>query len=310
MAFLREGAVKDLVTRGPKLEDVVTWAEDFVVDDDVVPSPSSISDYIRGHGLSHEEFVTLVNILLGEAEDPHSEDVLMKLLAELENREIKEAYQNKRNIMEESIKMPRLLKEDYHKECSDEVKMAKIQLKSIMDDAGTILQGLDQCEELDAWVQTKLALAEDYLTTVAKYMKFEEEEPAEELPLVPAVGEVPPEGPEMVAPMDMEVDVEEGPDETDLIAFSKPKEELEDELEDEELEDELEDEELEDEELEDEELEDELLGEGETMYPTVAYMRDLSEPESDIYDEDEYDEEEIEEYGMYEGIKMPRLRSL
>jgi len=122
--------------------------------------------------------------------------------------------------MKESIKMPRLLKEDHSKECSDEVSMAKIQLKSIMDDAGSILQGLDQCENLDAWIQSKLALAEDYLTTVAKYLKFEEEQPAEELPLVPATDEAPPALPDMSVPLDG------APEEADLAMFSQPVEEI------------------------------------------------------------------------------------
>lgn len=110
-----------------------------------------------------------------------------------EAKKIRDEYINKTNTMKESILMPRLLKEDHNKECSDEASMAKIQLKSIMDAAGEILQGLDNCEQLDAWVQSKISIAEDYITTVAKYMKYEEEEKPAELPLVPAGSEVPQE---------------------------------------------------------------------------------------------------------------------
>lgn len=93
--------------------------------------------------------------------------------------------------MKESIVMPRFksvyntLNEDHHKEASDETQMAKIQLKSIMADAAELLQKMDQAEQLDAWVQSKLAVAEDYISAIRKYMEFEEETPAEELPLIP-----------------------------------------------------------------------------------------------------------------------------
>ena len=94
--------------------------------------------------------------------------------------------------MKDSILMPkfvRKLNEDYHKEVSDESQMARIQLKSIMADAADILQGLDNVEQLDAWVQSKLTIAEDYLSTVKKYLQYEEEEAPQELPLIPEEGE-------------------------------------------------------------------------------------------------------------------------
>jgi hypothetical protein len=58
-----------------------------------------------------------------------------------------------------------------------------------MADAAAILQGLDNTEQLDAWVQSKLTLAEDYLSTVKKYMQYEEEQSPKELPLIPQEGE-------------------------------------------------------------------------------------------------------------------------
>lgn len=97
--------------------------------------------------------------------------------------------------MKDLIVMPRFrsvyktLNEDHHKEASDETSMAKIQLKSIMADAADLLQKMDQAEELDAWVQSKLSVAEDYISTIRKYMEFEEESQPEVLPLIPAGGE-------------------------------------------------------------------------------------------------------------------------
>jgi hypothetical protein len=129
-----------------------------------------------------------------------------------EARKIRDEYINKTNDMKESILMPRFLKEDHHKECSDEVSMAKIQLKSIMNDAAEILQGLDNCEQLDAWVQSKISVAEDYITTVAKYMKYEEEEKPEQLPLIPAGGETQEPEDDMLMPPMEPIDAM-GPDE-------------------------------------------------------------------------------------------------
>ena len=271
MAFLKEGAVKDLVTRGPKLEDMVAWAEDFVIHDDVVPTPS-IPDYARGHGLTVSQLETLANIHLGDAEDPHSEEVLMKLIGELEAFEINES--NKTKDMKESIKMPRLLKEDHHKECSDEVQMAKIQLKSIMADAGEILQGLEQCEQLDAWVQSKLAVADDHLSAIAKYMKYEEEAPEKELPLIPE-----PSPAEMVPEPPMGPDEE--PDMDDLGLFSQPEA-------------------------------DDLADEGPAEIEVEVFAQ--PETKADVPPvevEDELDVEDLEECGvgiMESEILMPRLR--
>ena len=111
----------------------------------------------------------------------------------------------------------RALLEDYHKESSDEIQMAKIQLKSIMADAADILQQLEGHEQLDSWIQSKLTMADDYLTTVKKYLQFEEEKPIKELPLVPSSSDI--EMPSMTA------DIEGEPEEEDLSIFSQGPEE-------------------------------------------------------------------------------------
>jgi hypothetical protein len=177
-----------------------------------------------------------------------------------EAKKIRDEYINKNTDMRESILMPRFnfLNEDHHKECSDEVAMAKIQLKSLINDAGEILQSLDKCEQLDAWVQSKLSIAEDYITTVRKYMQYEEEEVPEELPLIPSGGDsesddimmdpisaspaVGPDEDEFDMDMDMDMDdadnldfgedgeeAEGEPDEKDLELFSLDDDDLEEE---------------------------------------------------------------------------------
>ncbi|HPI81717.1 MAG TPA: hypothetical protein PK122_00590 [Candidatus Paceibacterota bacterium] len=199
MAFLREGAVKDLMTRGPNKDTLVQWASQNVLTSRENPG-ERIREYAHQFGLTVSELESLTNIFLGMEQSPSDSDVLLDLLSSIkearefgdirEDLHFDNEYINKTKNMKESILMPRLLKEDHHKECSDEASMVKIQLKSIIDEAGEILQGLDSCEQIDAWVQSKISIAEDYISTVAKYMKYEEEEAPAELPLVPAEDEL------------------------------------------------------------------------------------------------------------------------
>jgi len=251
MAFLKEGAVKDLMMRGPNKDELIQWASENVLMTTVNPD-QKIREYASQFGLSVSELETLAKIFMGMEQEPSEADVLSDLLSTIEEgRQMKDIaegfksqneYINKNTNMKQSILMSRLLKEDHHKECSDEASMAKIQLKSIIDGAGEILQGLDSCEELDAWVQSKISIAEDYITTVAKYMKYEEEEKPEELPLVPAAEELPAEelpaeelppaeDGMMMGPIDAMAPIEPiGPDEEpegDMMASDEEPEEME-----------------------------------------------------------------------------------
>ena len=260
MAFLREGSVKDLMTRGPNKDTLVQWASQNVLTSRENPG-ERIREYAHQFGLTVSELESLTNIFLGMEQNPSDSDVLLDLISSIkearefgdirEDLHFDNEYINKTKNMKESILMPRLLKEDHHKECSDEASMAKIQLKSIIDSAGEILQGLEGCDQLDAWVQSKISIAEDYITTVAKYMKYEEEEAPAELPLVPAEGELiggpkasdeplslpkdgmmmPPMGPDIdpegdLIQSEIEVDEEEPEeDEFDEFAEEEPEEE-------------------------------------------------------------------------------------
>ena len=80
--------------------------------------------------------------------------------------------------------------------------------------------------DLDSWIQSKLTMADDYLTTVKKYLTFEEEAPTKELPLVPQLsGE-----PEMMGEPEAEIEViaAEEPSADDLAALSQPEADLDD----------------------------------------------------------------------------------
>jgi hypothetical protein len=139
-------------------------------------------NYGRQFGLSPSELKELANIFSNATSEDSKKETLNKLINIIKEPE------NKLKEMRQSILMPSITKinEDHHKSCSDEVKMAKMQLKSIINDSEEIIRQLDNCEELDAWVQSKLALAEDYISTVQKYLKYEEEEVPAVLPLIPA----------------------------------------------------------------------------------------------------------------------------
>jgi hypothetical protein len=69
--------------------------------------------------------------------------------------------------------------EDAWKQCNEEVKMAKMQLKNIQANVEELLEKIETCEELDAWVQSYLTKADDYLDSVKKYVVFGQDEDEE-----------------------------------------------------------------------------------------------------------------------------------
>jgi len=63
--------------------------------------------------------------------------------------------------------------EDDHLQPDDESSMAKAQLRSIQSNASKMMDLLGDDDQLDAWVQSKLTKAEDYLDAVAGYTESE-----------------------------------------------------------------------------------------------------------------------------------------
>ncbi|NBR24462.1 MAG: hypothetical protein EBU08_11965 [Micrococcales bacterium] len=61
-----------------------------------------------------------------------------------------------------------VITEDDEKE---EIEMATTQLKSVIEKANEALVLLKQATELEAWVQSKITTADDYITTIRDYMK-------------------------------------------------------------------------------------------------------------------------------------------
>jgi hypothetical protein len=66
------------------------------------------------------------------------------------------------------------LNEDDWKQGDDESDMAQSQLKSIQSNASKLMSMIDNNEQLDAWVQSKLTKAQDYLQSVNNYLTGEE----------------------------------------------------------------------------------------------------------------------------------------
>jgi len=69
-----------------------------------------------------------------------------------------------------AITESKLLKEIHHDQ--GEGRMLKAQLLSIMENAEKLYHMIDEHDELEDWVQSKITVAEDYLTAVHGFMKY------------------------------------------------------------------------------------------------------------------------------------------
>jgi hypothetical protein len=74
------------------------------------------------------------------------------------------------------------LEEDDWKQPDDESDMAHSQLRAVKDLSDKLCNMIDDGEQLDAWVQSKLTKAEDYLNSVYRYLDGEEEEDMDDMP--------------------------------------------------------------------------------------------------------------------------------
>lgn len=64
--------------------------------------------------------------------------------------------------------------DDWKLDPNDEVSMITSQLKTILENATTLLQMAEQGDQYDAWVQAKITKAADYLESVRNYQVGEE----------------------------------------------------------------------------------------------------------------------------------------
>lgn len=95
-----------------------------------------------------------------------------------------EGLQNSENMNEDRLKKmiqdalmtKQPLKEDDWKQGEDESDMALSQISSIIELSNNLKTLISDGEQLDAWVQSKLTKAQDYLNSVYGYLKGEEEQ--------------------------------------------------------------------------------------------------------------------------------------
>jgi len=91
----------------------------------------------------------------------------------------------KKTMKEQPVKMyhdAEDLEEDDWKQPDDESDMAHSQLRSVKSLADKLCNMIDDGEQLDAWVQSKLTKAEDYLNSVYNYLAGEESEEMDDMP--------------------------------------------------------------------------------------------------------------------------------
>ena len=72
------------------------------------------------------------------------------------------------------LRSAKSLKEDNYKDPNDESDMAHAQLMTVIDSCEKLVSTIKPGMQLDAWVQSKLTLAAEYLQTVSDYMSSEE----------------------------------------------------------------------------------------------------------------------------------------
>jgi len=103
------------------------------------------------------------NQLLKEAEfDPKKSDLNKD--GELSDYEKKRGMAIAKNIEEH----------DWATDMNDEVSMARTQLKTIIENASKLMQMSKEGQQYDAWVQSKITKAADYLQSVYDYQSTEQ----------------------------------------------------------------------------------------------------------------------------------------
>lgn len=94
------------------------------------------------------------------------EDVEIPVEEPIESPELDSEVESKEDIMDMDSTM---IGDAYP---DNEVEMIKIQLKSIVSNAESLMNTLDHEQNLDAWIQSKITLAQDYLNSAHDYIVY------------------------------------------------------------------------------------------------------------------------------------------
>jgi len=133
---------------------------------DLGNEPIELVDFIITQG-------NTVSLPTPELEDKLS-DAMKKYVGEPSNDEYDQMAAMEPEHDESQIN--KYINEDDYLQSDDESSMAKSQLKSIQSNASKLINIIGDDEQLDAWIQSKLTKAEDYLDAAAGYLESEEGE--------------------------------------------------------------------------------------------------------------------------------------
>ena len=133
---------------------------------DLGNEPIELVDFIITQG-------NIVSMPTPELEDKLS-DAMKKYVGEPSNDEFDQMAAMEPEHDESQIN--KYINEDDYLQSDDEASMAKSQLKSIQSNASKLMNIIGDDEQLDAWIQSKLTKAEDYLDAAAGYLESEEGE--------------------------------------------------------------------------------------------------------------------------------------
>ena len=132
---------------------------------DLGSEPMELVDFVITQG-------NIVSLPTPELEDKLS-DAMKKYVGEPSNDEYDQMAAQQ--FPDDESQINRNIAEDDHLQSDDESSMAKSQLKSIQSNASKLMNIIGDDEQLDAWVQSKLTKAEDYVDAVAGYLESEED---------------------------------------------------------------------------------------------------------------------------------------
>jgi hypothetical protein len=108
-----------------------------------------------------------------------AEDVLRGRAMNIAKKQVKMSNENKlKDIINKKLMTPPIKEKKSIKEEADyEGEMAKSELYRIIENAEELFQMLDDNTQLEAWVQSKITKAADYLNSVTQYLKYQSVKP-------------------------------------------------------------------------------------------------------------------------------------
>ncbi len=108
-----------------------------------------------------------------------AEDVLRGRAMNIAKKQVKMGNEEKlKEIINKKLMTPPIKKKKSIKEEADyEGEMAKSELYRIIENAEELFQMLDDNTQLEAWVQSKITKAADYLNSVTQYLKYQSVKP-------------------------------------------------------------------------------------------------------------------------------------